>query len=507
MASGLTLLLLASLGCAITVHADEPSRDHDDPADIIHQAQDTPRTINVPKPVFTDWKYKMVAAANGSSRYPANPNTNDPCSLLEDFNYDSVNTYVPMPMPEGGHGIGYSGDRSWVAKCSAQKVADAGAPVVVFIRERNCPFPFNTNGRRTSPDALRHALDAVPRLDYLFMDLEMNDEMVELNIPEIVRTVRSHPNPDVANAFIGNYHELAATYDRAYVWEPLRTRDAVGPQRWNRAALYANSGLNVSMPNAYPFEAYSVHSKVGAQGEAGITPNDRAALLWAPVEHVSAAARALPEGHKLVPYVTTYIEHPDPTESEMYNAPPSPSEDAAALIQHIRLRGSDGFVFFSPVNVDSNHPELNYETYRDLALKSWASLDHAFNDAETVDILTLTTEKTSGLIWSGVRNGNKVTILVSNLSGLGGSLSVRLPDIDGLPATSPPVSDGSHQTFVFDLQNGNRNLTETPEERTNARDLDSMSNSELGTRDDSDSRSIRNPRHKFRSAQVRDNRP
>jgi hypothetical protein len=106
------------------------------------------------------------------TRMPAN---SDPCQAVPRFNYPDVHTYVPVNVPGAGHGgpsFVSGGWYSWFAKCYTDSIAASGAPVAVLIRERNCPFPYATGGAEVSPGEVPALLNTVPRLDYLFMDLE-----------------------------------------------------------------------------------------------------------------------------------------------------------------------------------------------------------------------------------------------------------------------------------------------------------------------------------------------
>jgi hypothetical protein len=475
MLNGTLLTVLATVGCAITIHADAgpTGRNQDKPYENTRPPAQTFHEMSESTPIFVDWNYKHLRGRDGTSNYPSNvSNYADPGVLLEDFRYNTVNTYVPMPQPDGAHGPGFTGWRSWLVNASMQKVADAGAPVSILIRNRNCPFPYDAQGKPTAPDALRHALDRLPKLDYLFMDLEGEHEKIEQNVHEIIRMVRAHPNPKVADAFIGNYEDFPGERDNALVYPIQRDRTSYYNSGFDRVALY-NSGLTVAMPAAYPYEAYSMHTSVGAQqGAENASPNDRAAMLWAPVEKVSIAKRNLPDGHRLVPWVSNYIKYGRPDPHNMYHAAPPPAEDARAVIQHLRLRGANGYVLFTSDNAQTNHPGLSYNQYRTLTLNAWASLDEAFSDEDETVILNLSNDKSSGIVWSGIRSGNKVTVLVSNLSGSSTPVTISLPDIEGLPAKTAPVHNNSHQLFTYEIaadaeiSDSTRDDDETPAELT-----------------------------------------
>jgi len=400
-----------------------------------------------PPPVFGDWWYMTDPGMRSTRR----PKAGDPCNAVPPFVYNSVNTYVPVNVPGAAHG-GPSfvpGEwYDWYAKCYTEKIAVSGAPVAVLFRERNCPYPFAANGQPTSPGQVRAMLDSVSRLDYLLMDLEAigggTDQDVIRNVEEIVRLVRSHRNPNVSNAFIGNYNDWPGKTDIARIWPTKRSRTKVGG-RWDRNQFY-HDNFNVAMPVAYPYETYSRHSDANIQ-KGPTTPNDRAATFWAPIERVSAAARELPPGHLMIPWVSNYVEYD--SGEKVYNAPPPPRKDLEAFIRHIRLRGAHSYMVWTSDKDQTDHPTIDRRAYKSLAMNAWKSLDPAFPEGETPTPLNLDTDKSSGMVWSGVVAGGRAWVLVSNLGN--GAGSVTLPDLPGLPRQSPSIPAGSHRLFRWPI--------------------------------------------------------
>ena len=406
---------------------------------------------DAPPPLFGDWwtlmpdGWRAVNLARDTSS----------CGGFEDFVYDQPSSYVPVNQPGGGHGGPTYERGTWMADyaiCFAEHLASVGAPVSFMMRNGNCPIPY-ADPSQISPDVLAIALDELPRLDYLIMDLEPwgedGDVMVEINIDEIVQMVRSHPNPDIANAFIGNYDDYPGSRDEANIWPGLRDRNdyrGFNLSGWDRELLY-NSYLNVAMPSAYPYEAYSRHSDTAIQGDA-TTPNDRAAIFWAPLERVSNAARNLPEGHLLIPWVSNFVG--SSARPEFYHAPPPAQADLAAFMQHTRLRGAHSFMVWTSDNGDTVHPGVTYDRFRELAMHSWSILDPSFDSADSIEYLNLETDKRSGLNWSGIRIGNDVIVLVSNLHN-SEAQAARLPEIDGLPEFTEPVPANSHRWFGYSV--------------------------------------------------------
>lgn len=416
----------------------------------------TPQTVVVgERPIITDWNFQLFTplrhTGNGYN-FPQRPPP-DTSTLVPAFRYTGPSTYVPMPQPGGAHGPGFSGWMSWLVQTNAQRVAQANAPVGLLIRNRNAPFPYAAHGKPVEPNALRDALNSLDRLDFVFMDLEFEPEMIERNVREVVRLVRSHPNPAINQAVIGNYDDYPGSFDPAKPWDNQRDRTN-SHGSWDRDSFFRSSGMNVAMPSAYPYEAYNVHAEQGNQRVSGACPSVRAALLWAPLERVGVAARNLPAGDKLIPWVSNYslYEFPDPR--DLYHAPPPPIEDVRALITHIRLRGADGYVLWTSNDQQTDHAALNYTQYRELALNAWSELDAYMPAGVAHRILNLEDPKTTGVIWSGAIAGDKAVVFVSNVAGNGRAASVSLPAIPGLPESTPAVEDGTHRMFVFQLPSG-----------------------------------------------------
>lgn len=405
------------------------------------------RREGVPPPVFGDWWYNYPP----SMRTTKQPTGGDPCAVVPNFSYTTESTYVPVNVPGGGHG-GPSfipgGWYNWYLRCFTEKLAASGAPVAVLIRERNCPYPFATGGNEVSPGEVAAMLDSVPRLDYLLMDLEPisggTPADVIRNVEEIVRLVRSHPNPRVANAYIGNYNDWPGEADTGRIWPTKRDRTRVSGG-WNRDSFYRDN-LNVAMPIAYPYEAFSRHSDTNIQ-KGPTTPNDRAAALWAPIERVSVAARALPDGHLLIPWVSSYVAHDG--NDDVYNAPPPPKEDLEALIRHTRLRGAHSFMVWTSSRNKTDHPSIDHQQYTALAMEAWRSLDPAFPANESPVPLNLSDDKSTGVVWSGVVSAGRAWIYVSNLGNT--SASVALPRLPGVPERTPEIPPGSHRLFRWSV--------------------------------------------------------
>jgi len=304
-----------------------------------------------------------------------------------------------------------------------------------MIRHRNCPFPYNYEPYTPEPYAINLVLNYVPDMEFVFMDLEGHTlDEVEPNVREVIARARA-VNPDIR---AGNYNYFPGEYDGSRPRESQadRTNDPFGA---DLNEIYLTSGLDVAMPSCYPYEYYERHTMPGQYG--GSSPNKRSALFWAPLERLCVAKRDLPPGHLLMPVTTPFVAW------DGYEAPPPPPADVEALTQHLRLRGADAFYSWSSGADD--HPDFDSESYRQFALAAWLALDGYFGSAASVEVLNLETHKIAGVEWSGIRNGQQVVILASNL-GVEDPATIALPQIEGLPATIT-VPLGEHVWFEFEL--------------------------------------------------------
>ena len=309
-----------------------------------------------------------------------------------------------------------------------------GEPIAVMMRNATAPV----NGSKT-PGALADLMNNVSYLDYVFADYEGNVE--DQDVADTINLVRSHANPEINNARIGNYGEYPVAFDPTMPFSSQFDRS-------DRALFYLGSGLDIAQPSAYPYEYYANHFNRPDQ-HSTLSPSKRAALFWAPLQRVSLTKKELPEDHLLVPWLAGFISW------ENYEAEPPEQEDLMAMVQHVRLRGADGYATFrSKLLKNSDNGTLNSwidnysnENYRFDAHNAWEELDGIFDEIGETTILNLDTDKASGVEWSGIQRGNKVEILVSNLSNF--ETQVDLPEIAGLPDLSPPVAAGTHQRFSY----------------------------------------------------------
>ena len=316
--------------------------------------------------------------------------------------------YSPVPHTGGFHGgPRYSDDGwyGWYAIELSRVMKERGEPIGIMMRQYNSPFPYGDDvDRRGQPDSLQLALDNIAQLDYVFMDLEGDVEMIEKNVREIHRMIREHPDPRINQARLGNYGNSANSRDEGMIW-PDR-RDLL--TRWeeegyNPVSMYLDC-LDVSMPSTYPYETASVHCIDWIQNGI-VAPNPRAAIFWQGLERLSAAKRHLPEGHMLIPWVGEYIYHSGA--ENLYHAPKPSETDNKALMMHFRMRGADCFYCFA---------QSFQRDYMDLAMEAWHSLDALFRLPIEKEIMNVETDKESGVQWSGVKVAGIEILLVSNLS-------------------------------------------------------------------------------------------
>ncbi|HMP07536.1 MAG TPA: hypothetical protein PJ982_14400, partial [Lacipirellulaceae bacterium] len=210
--------------------------------------------------------------------------------------------------------------------------------------------------------------------------------------------------------------------------------------RTDADTLYRTSGLNVSMPNCYPYQYFSVHAS-SAQWGTNVSPNVRSGLFWAPLERYSIAKRHLPTGHKLIPWVAGYVAWSG------YGNNPPPQSDRTALIEHMRLRGSDGIY-----TLNSGISGLSDYDYKVEAHSTWRSMDWFFALPGQHRMLNLDTNKRAGTEWSGTARGNRPLVKVTNLGNT--TATIAFPAIingqkSGLPVRSPHISAGSHELLTY----------------------------------------------------------
>ncbi len=306
-------------------------------------------------------------------------------------------------------------------------------PVTMFMDPRSAPIPI-TGTENLYPDALQTVLDYRHedggRMDFIVMDFEpTGGSQANANITAVVNMVRGNSDPNLNQARLGCY--------------------AYSPGAYNGTGnFYESSGLNVAMPQMYAYSYYTYLYGGSSKGD----PNDRAALFSTPLELVSRGARGLPEGHLLIPFVAGF----DDRNAGSVDAPPH--EDTQALLQHVRLRGADGYYLYRSLDESWYDPALPEDTYgnenlRSHMLEAWHELDWLFEyvEKDDIDFMNLDTRTVygSGLEWSGVETPNGVAILVSYLGEAAGYW-FDVPDIAGYGSLPDQIyiTAGTHQLIT-----------------------------------------------------------
>ncbi len=377
--------------------------------------------------------------------------------------------------------------------------ASQGLPCSIMLRYGTGPLdtvdpsdPFTAGNRPWSLDTYltgypypEHAGQGqLTQLDYILGDFEVNDpkytthfltaQDIEDEMDAIIAKVRGTANPRIKNAWLGNYPYSASYPEMA---RPLPSDD----DGYEGSQYYLHSGLNISEPSCYPRTwAVTYHTSAVAMYWPTVSPNARSAMFWLPLESLSGAARALPAGHKLIPWVNVFEKSPG------HDGPVPERSDVLATIEHYRMRGATGIgrldvydpqqvvveldangnpildangnpipvVPLTPLGVPSGSWLLSYtsDQHRNDIIRAWYSLGDYFGDQVT-SFLNLSTTKTTGLEWSGVRYGNHVQTLVSNLGST--SQAATYPSIGwgDLPASSASVPANTHQEFNYTITN------------------------------------------------------
>lgn len=354
--------------------------------------------------------------------------------------FTGPNDYVPIAHPGGTSGL--DADHPFV-RCHFERLIEAGAPIAVMLVPGNAPItpPGVT---RASPETLGVVIDLIDELggalDYVLFDLEGAKAETEhprhgitVTIRRAVEMVRSHENPKISGARIGNYAWSATRFDRATSFASAAQQDYV-------ADGYLASGADVSMPSCYGYSWRRTHtggepearvrSNLGTiEGEGSVylkaAPTIRAALLWGGVERLSAAARALPEGHLLIPWFGRFVAW----SGYPVGADDLPTwQDCEAMAVHARLRGAHSFLVLPSSYEAAGNAQgkgafrvddggIDNWRYRELLIDAWSALESDFADRPAPEIMRLETDKASGIVVSGVRFGDEVVVAVSNLSG------------------------------------------------------------------------------------------
>jgi Concanavalin A-like lectin/glucanases superfamily len=302
---------------------------------------------------------------------------------------------------------------------------------IIAVMLRNTTGPYDGSTDTEALDKVMTYLDTNSYyLNFVFADFESDTK--DLNTEEMVDQVRAHSNLSINNAYVGNYQDYPGATDYSDLWGVY--------DRTARHNLYTNSGLDVAMPSIYPYTAYRNHAVRNDIFGSNLCVSIAHALFWTPLERYSTAKNNLPTGHMIIPWAGGLVQNVG------YEAPIPSKAECRALLQHVRLRGANGYYTWA------NGANTNYisraDYCDDMYANAWKPLDWFFNYPVKNEILNLTTNKTGGVEWSGMRRGNRCMFIISNYTT--SSAQVDLPDtIENIPDLSPSVAAGEHLVMDY----------------------------------------------------------
>lgn len=328
-----------------------------------------------------------VAAILGQAASSAPPSV-DPAYhdwLVRWLTVPADSSIIPIPHPGHDWGVWWPGYWTLWEQMMAE-----GKPVGFMLRNSTAPIGG------TNPTVLETLLDNLPKIDLIYADFENATYL--LDEYWMVFLTRTHWNPDVADAWIGSYRAYPGPYDASQLTPNAAIRSF-------ESQYYLQSGMDIAMPNSYPYDDFQVHTWPNVWG-TNICPSVRYALLWAPVHRISVAKQSLPPSHRLVPWLATFVQ------TNNYGpVDPPPKEDNVAVLQHMRLRGIDGYY-----TLTSFTPGYSAYDYMMDMRSAWKALDPWFSQGP-IQVLNHGTDKTGGILWSGVQTPQGTVVLVSNFSG------------------------------------------------------------------------------------------
>jgi hypothetical protein len=348
-------------------------------------------------------------------------------------------------------------------------------------------------------------------IDYAFADFEgYYPDGDWSNTFDLINRVRS--SPVGANTWIGNFAWFPGPVNLSAGYPADADRRIVS-QDYSTNASNGRAGLTVAMPSGYALQAYQIHAddsyswgpswwtltglpnsavatltynQRAAIGAAYLSPNERAAMFYAPLEQVSLAKRDLPAGQQLIPWVSAFQSSVGVPALQPGQVPTQ--QDNEALLQHFRLRGADGFYAFGSDGVaaysgtysdGSTFTVAAYHAYAADMAATWHGMDWFFDLPTQVNTVTadgplnLDTFKNTGgsyvdpggrnggIEWSAYRRGNRILAVISNLGNGAQAATGSADGNDGdwqsvfkainpsLPAESPIVPAGSHLMVQF----------------------------------------------------------
>ncbi len=461
-------------------------------------------------PVFFSWKRQNAASASPAPLIPASGTTD---------------SYTYCPQPGGGHGWGLGTSNTYVHDVWDEMVTSS-KPVALLLRDRNSPWgtgpswddltTYPYSGTFTpSPAQLAHAVAdrylAGGQLNYVLADLEAhgytNSEIDTWmsNIMDIANgsyTGGVTGDPDGSGStnvsqatiqawdtvWVGNYsmhrypklsyNGVIARADTTSVWTPHSTIHT------GRHDTFVNRDLNVLMPVTYAYAAHIRHTNA-THWSGVISPNVRAAYMWCSAERYSSAIReelsatSSLAGKKVIPWVTPFATSGgvDPQTGTYAGCWMPPSADFLATIQHLRLRGADGFYFWAGNDLepggdidndywsatdgsgthlnpwynasedwaDPLHTPHGYDWFEANALIAWEDLDGDFDDAAKP--YRYDTDKASGIVVSAMNDMGRLSILVSYMKSTPSGV-FAIVDLDPYFPAAKNHSAGGSQTVA-----------------------------------------------------------
>jgi hypothetical protein len=339
-----------------------------------------------------------------------------------------------VPVPHVGHDyVTPAGSLPAVYANLYTSLHNQGKPIGLMLREGASPYD-GTKDKNALANTISWLKSKGWALDYCFSDFE--NATTRQSVVEMVRLIRSDSSTLIKNAGIGQYAYYSGALDYSQHFKNLIDRTEYDN-------YYRTGGLNVAQPNCYPYNYFSAHT-MSSQWGANVAPNNRSAMLWAPLERYSLAKRTLPSGHKVFPWLAGYVYF-----SSSYTGEAPGVDDRRALVQHIRLRLPDGYYI-----LNSGITGLSNEDYRTEVYNAYHAYDWFFNQSGTKRCVNLDTSKVDGVQWSAMQNQtNKRTVVrLSNLGNASAQINYRTyldSATTDLPAKSPVISAGNHATLTY----------------------------------------------------------
>lgn len=485
-------------------------------------------------PVFFSWLRQHDSGSSPAMLYPASGTTHH---------------YTYCPQPGGNHGQGnYDAYNSPIESIWDEMDAE-GLPVALMMRDRNSPwgsaptwdctascggdipdYPKNNNTTiPRSPETLASAFAirdvASGQVNYILCDLEPfnGNDMIDIeswliNITNIAFGSSSlgvtgypdgllNPTHNVSQntvqswgVLVGNYNMhrypiidltneggLNTYTDITMPWKGNSQTDDIASYN----SIYDSLNLSIINPVTYARTSHIIHTNHWTNIDS---PNARAAYLWASIEKMSFPVREEIvsgdlTGKKVLPWVSPFVpvSGHSPTSETYAGCWMPPSEDFLATIQHLRLRGADGFIFWTSAGkydpgsllettfwsqtdpmtgkhlnpwydasaewADAMHSPNGTEWFETNALVAWEVLDGEY-DADAV-VYRLDTDKTSGAIVSAVNDRGRLHILISymNSSGTSFDLNPYFPEARDYHSTATQyISVGAYShTYTSDF--------------------------------------------------------